>query len=872
MDLLSSDVGGGADGWSAEDPDPTRSFFDDELDRGSGGGGGGSDGIDGDGRGDGDGSGGTGGARGGAGGHAASANGQTMRGAAVNVDAASPGAALALGLMFLRTGDAAAAASLDLPGTHYALDHVRPDFVLTRVVAKALIMWHEVEPSVSWMETRLPPLLRPPLFRIKGSAFFDEARFGSDGSVEKSPKLGTCFDAFPADDGSDREALAQAHVHALAGACMALGLRFAGTADVAARDALRKMLSRFLALKAAAAAGEPCGELVDRPTAETCVCVAAVALACVMAGTGDVETFRVLRRLRMRVDTGGANQPGGTSATAGGAAAAAAAAATGGSGGVSGLSYGAHAAVSSAVGFLFLGGGTMTFSTDNASVAALWMATYPRFPQNASDNRCHLQAFRHLYALAARKRMLRAVDAKSGVDVTAPVEMRVRASSRMHKTRIDETDVSDEDSRKKTDFENTVVVIRKTPCLLPDPDMLVSVAVAGDRYWPVSCDDDASLLRLYQTRTLPVQRLAGALPYAADPTGARAGAAASLDVVRARAALEPPRGLFVDTTRSNDGNEERGEAFDFATRASDSARARTSRRDGASDFDATGSDAFVSDPASVGFRRLMCDFVSSAEFSISRHTNATTSSSSRDEDDEKDETVLRARVGGERERLAAFCRGAARECAAREEPDAASAYVDVYAAARAVRVAVDRALALEGFMKFPREPESAKLARALALADAKLLAPSVFSDGAEKETDAGKENDATPSRKEAPIMPSLLASSFLETARDALDAMRFDAPRGELAAYYGAEHGDADDYDGERKRENAFSFARAGLFGAYLRFFRFPPAFAVRRALAKFGLGPPGSGLDPEAVAVALAVGLPGTEPAAALRVARCGL
>jgi len=330
----------------------------------------------------------------------------------------------------------------------------------------------------------------------------------------------------------------------------------------------------------------------------------------------------------------------------------------------------------------------MTFSTDNASVAALWMATYPRFPQNASDNRCHLQAFRHLYALAARKRMLRAVDAKSGVDVTAPVEMRVRASSRMNKTRIktriDETDVSDEDSRKKTDFENTVVVIRKTPCLLPDPDMLVSVAVAGDRYWPVSCDDDASLARLYQTRTLPVQRLAGALPYAADPTGARAGAAASLDVVRARAALEPPRGLFVDTTRSNDETEKRGEAFDFATRASDSARARTSRRDGASDFDATGSDAFVSDPASVGFRRLMCDFVSSPEetrFAPFRHTKATTSSSSRDEeeDDEKDETVLRARVRGERERLAAFCRGAARECAAREEPDAASAYVDVYA-------------------------------------------------------------------------------------------------------------------------------------------------------------------------------------------------
>ena len=205
--------------------------------------------------------------------------------------------------MFLRTGDAAAAASLDLPATRYALDHVRPDFVLTRVVAKALILWNDIEPTTAWMETRLPPLLRPPLSRTKESAFFDTARHGEAGTSERLPRLGTCFDAFPADDGSDREALAQAHVHALAGACMALGLRFAGTADASARDALRGMLSRFLSLKAAAAAGEPCGELVDRPTLETCVCVAATALACVMAGTGDVETFRVLRRLRARVDS-----------------------------------------------------------------------------------------------------------------------------------------------------------------------------------------------------------------------------------------------------------------------------------------------------------------------------------------------------------------------------------------------------------------------------------------------------------------------------------------------------------------------------------------------------------------------------------------
>jgi hypothetical protein len=87
-------------------------------------------------------------------------------------------------------------------------------------------------------------------------------------------------------------------------------------------------------------------------------------------------------------------------------ATAAATSATTGNGGASGLSYGAHCSVASAIGFLFLGGGTMRFATDAASVASLWLATYPRFPQNASDNRCHLQAFRHLYALASRRYVL----------------------------------------------------------------------------------------------------------------------------------------------------------------------------------------------------------------------------------------------------------------------------------------------------------------------------------------------------------------------------------------------------------------------------------------------------------------------------------
>jgi hypothetical protein len=44
-----------------------------------------------------------------------------------------------------------------------------------------------------------------------------------------------------------------------------------------------------------------------------------------------------------------------------------------------------------AIGFLFLGGGTHTFSTQNSAIAALLISLYPRLPTGPNDNRCHLQ-------------------------------------------------------------------------------------------------------------------------------------------------------------------------------------------------------------------------------------------------------------------------------------------------------------------------------------------------------------------------------------------------------------------------------------------------------------------------------------------------
>ena len=46
---------------------------------------------------------------------------------------------------------------------------------------------------------------------------------------------------------------------------------------------------------------------------------------------------------------------------------------------------------SMALGFLFMGAGTLTFGTSPPEVAALVVSLFPRMPASTTDHRCHLQ-------------------------------------------------------------------------------------------------------------------------------------------------------------------------------------------------------------------------------------------------------------------------------------------------------------------------------------------------------------------------------------------------------------------------------------------------------------------------------------------------
>ncbi|KAI7741534.1 hypothetical protein M8C21_022341 [Ambrosia artemisiifolia] len=339
-------------------------------------------------------------------------SGQMMDATQINVDVTAPGAIIALGLMYLKSESQAILSRLCIPQTRFELQYVRPDFIMLCVISRNLILWSRIHPSEDWIRGQIPKVV---LDGVKGlNSEMDDS------------------------DDMDSEAIVKAYVNIVAGACISLGLRFAGTKDGSAHDLLYSYAVAFLneikPLSVKSLHGFPRGlsQYVDRGTLETCLHLIALSLSVVMAGSGHLQTFKLLKFLRCRNSADGH------------------------------INYGTQMAVSLAIGFLFLGGGMMTFSTNNSSIAALLITLYPRLPTGPNDNRCHLQAFRHLYVIATEARWVQTVDVDTGLPVYAPLEITIKETEHYAETSFCEV----------------------TPCILPERALLKTVRVCGPRYWP----------------------------------------------------------------------------------------------------------------------------------------------------------------------------------------------------------------------------------------------------------------------------------------------------------------------------------------------------------------------------------------------------
>uniref|UniRef100_A0A182W5Q8 Uncharacterized protein n=1 Tax=Anopheles minimus TaxID=112268 RepID=A0A182W5Q8_9DIPT len=378
---------------------------------------------------------------------------QIKEGPAVNLDVTAPGATLALGLMHFATGNEAISKLLEPPTTNHILQYVRPDLLMLRVIALHLIHWDRIEPTREWVTQQIPDLMQQNVSPLDVNLEEPEPPVPEQQSEPMEKVL-----------------YAQAYCSVVCGSAMAIGLRYAGTADETAVRTLDHYLLYFIEHgnrlhKCSQEVPSKFVRTVGRQMVENCCMVLLLSLSLVLAGTGDLRVLRAVRMLRSRI-------------------------------GVLQVTYGSHMAIHMALGFLFLGGCQYTLSRSPTAIAALLCTIFPKFPTYSNDNRYHLQAFRHLYVLAIEPRIFIPRNINTGKLCMCRIRYAVLGS-----------DVSP--------------VEQFAPCLLPELDTLAWVEVSDENYWHIRFDRRYNwqiLENIFKkNERVDVMRRAGCLTYQEDP-------------------------------------------------------------------------------------------------------------------------------------------------------------------------------------------------------------------------------------------------------------------------------------------------------------------------------------------------------------------
>lgn len=326
-----------------------------------------------------------------------------------NMTVAIPGCIVALAMMYLRTNNKNIAKKLDVPQTAELMEYVRPDLLFLRTVAKNLVMWDSIESNHKWISSQFPPHL-----------------------VQQRR-------VFPALDSGSLDVIS-----ILTGACYVMGLRFAGTHSKEAKQCLLFHFDRLMNVCAnkgfsyieytdVAMTYDECISLTNLRSFQDALCVA---LAAIMAGSGDLDVLRRLRKLHGRRHDQ--------------------------------ANYGGHMAAHMAVGLLFISGGQYTLGNTPLATAALFCATYPKFPLNPSDNNFHLQALRHLWILAAENRCL----VPRSVDTYQPALVPIRVSLKSQSTEAKSLELT-------------------APCILPSFSTIRSIETASSEFQHILLDFEA---------------------------------------------------------------------------------------------------------------------------------------------------------------------------------------------------------------------------------------------------------------------------------------------------------------------------------------------------------------------------------------------
>ncbi|KAG8964454.1 Anaphase-promoting complex subunit 1 [Tulasnella sp. 419] len=179
-----------------------------------------------------------------------------------DVTITSPAATIALGLMFLKTGRQDIASMFDIAHTPLILSRIQPSTLLITTLARLLILWNDITPSVEWVTSQVP----------KKTAENDELQ-GYEDAIKDSYDL--------------------AYYNIVAGVCFSIALKYAGTADQRAETTLIHYYDAFT--KTANQSAPNYDAQIKRSAVRDSLNLVSICLGIVMAGTGELNALRRFR-------------------------------------------------------------------------------------------------------------------------------------------------------------------------------------------------------------------------------------------------------------------------------------------------------------------------------------------------------------------------------------------------------------------------------------------------------------------------------------------------------------------------------------------------------------------------------------------------
>lgn len=229
-------------------------------------------------------------------------------------------------------------------------------------------------------------------------------------------------------------------INVITGLTLALGLRYAGTADEQASQLIESIFDVFFSIRKGMRGNAKLNVRgLHSHLLHSSLCISALAWSMVLAGTGDERALvkiRFVSKLYM---------------------------------GDPGFSYGNHMGVHMAMGFLFLGGGRRTLSRSNAAIAGLLCSVYPVFPATVTGNRYHMQALRHMYVLAIENRCFVVRDLASLQPSRCPILLTLVARPSQHRLQP----------------PPSLTRLLVSPCLLPPFEEISQIEIQSSEFCPL---------------------------------------------------------------------------------------------------------------------------------------------------------------------------------------------------------------------------------------------------------------------------------------------------------------------------------------------------------------------------------------------------